>query len=166
MMKRIVLTVMMIGLSTGANASPETAEDWGVKAASLYSETSDLLATVNAGNIAELDADYTDALAQFSVIAGRLAVWVDTSGGAKDFGCIFRGMAEEAEVQLEQLETVRTQKDAKTALTRIATMLDDAQAIAVASVHAARTGTSGSSETPANCPASAHMISQYLTEQP
>ena len=166
MTKRITLFSAILASSafmfTGAaNASPETAEDWGARASVLYGMTAKFLNTSAPVGNSQLEAEYLEGLTQFAIIAGRLAVWVDTSGGAKDFGCIYRGMAEEAELQLESLETASTQADATAALTRIATMLDDAQSIAVASAHAARTGTS-TLET-SYCPASAIPLDTYLT---
>lgn len=166
MIKRITRFSAIIASSTFmftgvANASPETAEDWGARAGVLYGMTTKFLNTSTYASNSQLEVDYLEGLTQFAIIAGRLAVWVDTSGGAKDFGCIYRGMAEEAELQLETLETVSTQEDAAAALTRIATMLDDAQSIAVASAHAARTGTSSLESS--HCPASAIPLDTYLT---
>ena len=165
MLKRLTLSLAVLVLSTGfalgpAHASPETAEHWGAQAQKLYKATAQLLSDLNTGRTDGLEEDYLDGLADFSVTAGRLAVWVDTSGGAKDFGCIYRGMAEEAELQLDALETASDKTEAHTALTRIATMLDDAQSIAVASAHAARSGTSTAPT--GHCPASAIPLDKYL----
>ena len=162
MLKRLVFFIAIVALSStgSAKASPETAENWGAEASALYQTTADLLGTIETSTSRQAEADYIDGLANFSVVAGRLAVWVDTSGGAKDFGCIYRGMAEEAELQLEALELAETPADAKAALKRIATMLDDAQAIATASAHAARTGISTA---PAgHCAASTLSLDTYL----
>ena len=157
------MTLSTLALAAPAYASPETAEDWGAQASDLYGTTTTLLQALNSPQNSDLEDEYVDGLARFAIIAGRLAVWVDTSGGAKDFGCIYRGMAEEAELQLDALETASTKADAKAALTRIATMLDDAQTIAVASAHAARTGTNTA---PAgHCPASTIPLDTYLTGQ-
>lgn len=155
-----VLLIISGACATPAQASPETAEDWGAKASALYRTTAELLSAINTDQSSDFERAYLDELAQFSVIAGRLAVWVDTSGGAKDFGCIYRGMAEEAELQLEALETANTQADARTALTRIATLLDDAQSIAVASAHAARSEETEIST--GHCPASRVPLTTYL----
>lgn len=165
MMKRILLALTACGFAATAHATPETAEDWGARASALYGETTSLLTDVKTGQNTQLSADYTDALANFSIIAGRLAIWVDETGGARDFGCIYRGMAEEAEIQLDALETAKSNETAEAALTRIATMLDDAQSIAVASAHAARNGNTNAAPT-GHCPASAISLDQYLTEQP
>jgi len=158
---RLALFVLATAtLASTAAASPETAEDWGSRASTLYGQTTALLGGLNSNDNSDLEADYLDGLAQFSVIAGRLAVWVDTSGGAKDFGCIYRGIAEEAELQLDALETAKSPADAEAALTRIATMLDDAQSIAVASAYAARNGTNTAPS--GHCPASARPLEGYL----
>ena len=162
MLKRLVFSTLCLALSSTAPAfaSPETAEDWGAKASALYQTTTQLLGALNTDISDDAEAAYIDDLARFSIIAGRLAVWVDTSGGASDFGCIYRGMAEEAELQIEALESARTRADAKAALTRIATMLDDAQAIAVASAHAARHGEA--SAPTGHCPARSVLPDLYL----
>lgn len=164
MLKRLIVVSSALMLATSANASPEAAEDWGTQASALYRTTATLLEAVSGGQETELSGEYTRDLARFSATAGRLAIWVDTSGGAKDFGCIYRGMAEEAELQLYALEEASERVAAKSALTRIATMLDDAQSIAVASAHAARNGTSAAPS--GHCPASELKLDQYLTLQP
>ena len=156
----LALALSTLALTSPASASPETAEDWGVKASALYGKTTALLSALNEKEPSPLEEGYINELAHFSVIAGRLAIWVDTSGGAKDFGCIYRGMAEEAELQLETLESAKTRVEAKAALTRIATMLDDAQSIAVASAYAARHGDEKAAT--GHCPASAAPLDQYL----
>lgn len=160
MLKRFLLGLTTLALASTAHASPETAEDWGAHASTLYGTTTELLASLKSNTNSDLETEYIDGLARFSVIAGRLAIWVDTSGGAKDFGCIYRGMAEEAELQLDALETASTPADAKAALTRIATMLDDAQSIAVASAYAARTGVNTAPS--GHCPASTRALDGYL----
>lgn len=169
MLKRFLVSLTALSLASqmplSAYASPETAEDWGLKASTLYAQTTELIANLNKNHPTELEATYTGGLAQFSVIAGRLAAWIDTSGGAADFGCIYRGMAEEAELQLEALQVASTKSDAKTALTRIATLLDDAQSIAIASAYAARNGNVSATQKN-HCPASAASLDQYLTEHP
>ena len=151
----------MLAFASSANATPEAAEDWGARAGSLYTITAQLLSSADTAHNTDLEAEYIEGLTQFSTIAGRLTVWVDTTGGASDFGCIYRGMAEEAETQLIALETAHTTADAKAALTRIATLLDDAQSIAVTSAHAVRTGTT--TATTSHCPASALPLDSYLT---
>lgn len=164
MLKRLVTIVVtafaLIGI---AHATPATAENWGTQASALYAETVDLLENIKAGNQTNLEESYVAGLTKFSIVAGRLAVWVDETGGAKDFGCIYRGMAQEAELQLYALEDARTDDTASAALARIAAMLDDAQSIAVASAHAARTGSSDAS--PTHCPASAIALDQYIEQE-
>ena len=171
MLKRFTLSLTLLSLASTllsfrAYATPETAEDWGLKAGQLYTETVALIGTLHAGKSTDLETEYVNGLAGFSVIAGRLAIWADTYGGASDFGCIYRGMAEEGERQLEALETASSSQDALSALERISTMLDDAQAIAAASAHAARTGDSSNGASAGHCPANITELNQYLTEQP
>lgn len=163
MLKRLVTAALAaIALTSAANATPATAEDWGSQASALYVETIDLLENIKAGKQTHLEDTYVARLTRFSVVAGRLAVWVDETGGARDFGCIYRGMSEEAELQLYALEEASSDAEATQALVRIATMLDDAQSIAVASAYAARTGNAQLTQT--DCPASAIALDQYLTK--
>lgn len=163
MLKRLVTVALAaFALTSAAHATPTTAENWGSQASTLYVETVDLLENIKAGNPTLLDDAYVARLTRFSIVAGRLAVWVDETGGAKDFGCIYRGMAEEAEIQLYALEEADSDTAATAALVRIATMLDDAQSIAVASAYAARTGNARSPQT--DCPASAITLNQYLDD--
>lgn len=159
MLKRFALGFASLALVNVANASPETAEDWGAQASGLYQTTVELLSSVEAGQAIDLDPVFTNGLATFSATAGRLAIWVDTDGGAKDFACIYRGMAEEAELQLYALEDADGRANAKSALTRIATMLDDAQSIAAASAYAARHGMNTSST--GACPAGTITLDKY-----
>lgn len=161
MMKRLVLSFATLLLAQMAHATPETAEHWGERAESLHVSTLAMLHDVKAGKPTDLSATYVDELTRFAITAGRLAVWVDETGGAEDFGCIYRGMAEEAELQLYALEAASTDAAAATALTRIAGMLDDAQMIAIASANAARTRPA-SGVPGGHCPVSTAALSAYL----
>ncbi len=172
-MKRLILVVILAFLpaaillaASAAHASPELAEAWGAKAVDLSEETSDMIAALETGEDIVPDPDYTEGMARFSATASRLGVWSETSGAGADFGCIYRGMAEEAEVQLTVLESGGDIRDVYASLIRLAALFDDAQAIAVASAHAARRGRSSATDANASCAASAAMTHQYLTEQP
>ena len=160
MLKRIVLSFALLSMAQLAHASPETAENWGERAEHLHITTLNMLNAVEAGQPTNLNAIYIDELTRFAITAGRLAIWVDETGGAKDFGCIYRGMAEEAELQLYALEDAPADAAAITALNRIASMLADAQMIAIASAHAARTRPA--SEAPGQCTFNTSALSDYL----
>ncbi len=170
-MKRFFVLLAMLSLPLAllpplALASPELAEEWGSRAASLYDETEDMLATSRAGYISNTSDAFVEKLASFSVTASRLGSWIDRGEGPSDYGCIFRGMAEEAELQLVILEDTSDFTARHQALKRLATLLDDAQSIAVASAYSVRTGSNAATNAPASCLANLASIDQYLTEQP
>jgi len=131
-------TLLCSGLS--ASASPETAEQWGVQASELYESVSQMLVELDHGDFEGLPTRFDDNMARFASTASYLAIWTDETQSAPDLGCIYRGMAEETEIQFIALEEATTAKSIRVALQRIASMTDDAQSIAVASAHAARTG--------------------------
>ena len=135
----ICATILGITASTAA-ASPETAENWGVQASDIYSTVEELLSEQSPASVSILSADFEDKMIRFASTASHLAIWTDETQSSPDLGCIYRGMAEEAELQLLALESAASSADVKAALKRIASMTDDAQAIAVASAHAGRTG--------------------------
>ncbi|MEO9969925.1 MAG: hypothetical protein ABJG15_08885 [Hyphomonadaceae bacterium] len=140
MLKHILCaTILACGIPT-ASASPETAENWGVQASNIYQTTTDMLDSLNDRSFTGIPADFEDQMSRFASTASHLAVWTDDTQSAPDLGCIYRGMAEEAELQLIALEDANSASGVRAALKRIATMTDDAQSIAIASAHAGRTG--------------------------
>ena len=136
-MKRLIFDLSM-AIAPMANASPELAEQFGVKAQGLYIETVEVSGVLLNDTSAELSDDYINELAVFAGTALKLGQWSDSQAGASDFGCIFRGMAEEADKQLFELEIARTPAAKRDALKRLIAMFDDAQSIAAAASHAAR----------------------------
>ena len=136
-MKRLIIVATLV-FAPMANASPELAEQFGVKAGGLYQETVAFANRLHGGGEAQLSEAYAEELAIFAGTALKLGSWSDAQAGASDFGCIFRGMAEEADVQLSELEEATTTAQKSAALSRLIAMFDDAQAIAVAAAHAAR----------------------------
>lgn len=137
MLKRLTCLLLCASLSPVALASPDLAETWGAKASDLYGST---LVMLDTGTSSDLADDYIIGVERFAVTATRLGTWNDNSHGPADFGCIFRGMAEEAELQLDALETATSATDREAALKRLIGMFDDAQAISAAAAHAARYG--------------------------
>lgn len=159
MLKHAFVALMLASSVTPAFASPELAEAWGVKASSLYGETVALLDAAKAGETPALTDDYVSELERFAVTAHRLGTWNDTVKGAGDFGCIFRGMSEEAELQLSTIETAVAASERAPALKRLVAMFDDAQIISAAAAHAARNGKSARTDDgPRACPANPAMM--------
>ena len=140
MLKQLICAALLGITASTAAASPETAENWGVQASDLYNTVQELLEQQNVNNFSGLSPDFEDKMIRFASTASQLAIWTDETQASPDLGCIYRGMAEEAEVQLLALEAAGSFAEMETALKRIASMTDDAQAIAVASAHAGRTG--------------------------
>ncbi|MCA8902617.1 MAG: hypothetical protein KDA53_15360 [Hyphomonas sp.] len=163
MLKRLLAPLALAALALPASASPELAELWGVKAAGLYSDTVVLLDEARTGAAPALEDGYIIDLERFAVTATRLGSWNDQVSGAKDLGCIFRGMAEEAEIQLGALEGARSVRDRESALRRLVTLFDDAQDISAAAAWAARHGgqlPNANDGAPAACPANPAMASR------
>ena len=123
MLKRLIVPIALAALALPAAASPELAESWGARAAALYTESVGYLDTARTGEAPALPDHYLIDLERFSATATRLGTWNDQVSGAKDLGCIFRGMAEEAEVQLTALEAAKSADASETALKRLATNL-------------------------------------------
>ena len=71
-------------------------------------------------------------LQRFAVAASRLSLEIDQRDGPKDLRCIFRGMAEETDVQLNAASVATTGTAQSVALSRLSHMLKDAVEIAPA----------------------------------
>lgn len=71
-------------------------------------------------------------LQRFAVAASRLSLEIDQRGGPTDLRCIFRGMAEETDVQLKAASAASTGTAQSMALSRLSHMLMDAFTIAPA----------------------------------
>ncbi|MEM6665987.1 MAG: hypothetical protein AAF638_06245, partial [Pseudomonadota bacterium] len=158
MLKRLFAAFTCLAFAGPAAASPDLAAEWGHAATGLYADT------VHAIEGGDLPANFEDSLTRFSVNAARLGSWIDKSGGPVDLGCIFRGMSEEAEIQLY---AITSQSTRETALRRLATLFYDAETISLAAIHAG----GSAHETrkvggPPTCVGSPALTLQYLTEQP
>ena len=136
-MKRLIIALALLGAPHAA-ASPELADQFGVKAKGLYQETVELANVLRSGDESDLSDVYVSDLSVFAGTALKLGTWSDSQAGASDFGCIFRGMAEEVDVQLAELESAASPVEKSAALSRLIAMFDDAQSIAAAASHAAR----------------------------
>lgn len=136
-MKRLILALAALALPFTASASQQLASDWGIKASALYQDTVSLIETIDANGKADIPHDYEVEVERFALAAGKLGHWIDGNDGPSDLGCIFRGMAEEGEVQLDALYDAATPSETRQSLVRLATMFSDAEIIAVAAVHSA-----------------------------
>ncbi|WP_300379266.1 hypothetical protein [Henriciella sp.] len=136
-MKRMLLALAAAALPFSAAASPELATQWGVKASDLREDTASLISVIEASGTVNVPSDFETEIARFSMTASRLGSWIDGNGGPSDLGCIFRGMAEEGEVQLDALDTADSARETHTSLKRLAAMFSDAETIAVAAAQSA-----------------------------
>jgi hypothetical protein len=85
-------------------------------------------------------------LQRFGLAASRLSVEIDQRGGPTDLRCIFRGMAEETNLQLKATSTASTGTAQSQALSRLSHTLKDAVEIAPA----VRGGATAQTKTAAN----------------
>lgn len=131
-MKRIIASLACLALPFSADASTELARQWGIEAGRLSLETSDLISAVDMGETADISDTYALDVYRFGRTSADLARWIDHSGGPGDLGCIFRGMANESETQLIELDGPGAAIDQRESLRRLATMFADAEIIAIA----------------------------------
>lgn len=151
-MKRLALSLLCLVAAPLASASPELAHSWSAKAGDLYLQTTEQMHVAKHSGKQSLNAGYVVELERFAYTASRLGAWNDAEGGAKDLGCIFRGMAEDVEVQLDTLTDKPAPRDQLSALKRLSALLDDAQQIGPAAASAAKHAQT-STQAPAACPA-------------
>lgn len=155
-MKRLVLALVASALPFTAAASPQFASDWGIKASGLHDETVSIIAVMDASGSTAIPLDYEMEIERFAMAATRLGHWIDGNKGPSDLGCIFRGMAEEGEVQLDALHDAKSIAEKRQSLLRLATMFSDAEVIAIAAIHASDHETPAApSGIEASCPVSA-----------
>lgn len=153
-MKRLCLALAIVALPLSAAASPELAGDWGVKASGLYQDTVTLIADVDRSGTADIPHEFEVEIGRFAVTATNLGHWVDGNDGPSDLGCIFRGMAEEGEVQLTALYEAEDPAQTRKSLIRLAAMFSDAEIIAAAAMHASdHDGPALAAGTEVSCPA-------------
>lgn len=167
-MKRVLISLILACSSaTAAAASPDLAMKWGADATSLYSESVTHLGQVEQNKApTELSDSFVDRIVRFAIEATRLGKWMDENTDTTDFGCIFRGMAEEADRQLQEIVQSRSPAEQAASLKRIIAMFDDAQTIAVAALEVANTGEASQAPTAHQCLANSVAVDQYFTEQP
>lgn len=159
MLKRLSVALACAAAGPLALASPDLAETWGAKAGELQGYTIVLLDTGADDTRDGRRGEYADALGGFAVNAVRLGDWSDEASVAAGFGCIFRSMAEEADLQLTQLQQATGPKQREAALTRLIILFDRAQALSEAAAYAAKDNeatTPGTGTVP--CPAAAPQM--------
>lgn len=161
-MKRLITAACLAALPFTASASPELAADWGIKAGDLRDETASYIAVLDRTGTIDIPHDFEIEIERFAMAAGRLGSWIDGNDGPSDLGCIFRGMAEEGEVQLDALSEAETPRARHESLVRLATMFSDAEIIAVAATHASGHQTPAVETRAASCPASARSARAAL----
>lgn len=134
-MKR-VLACLVIALFVVRPAAADTLPD------QVRAEAARLLVRVDAATTvakakaglkpAPLEAVLVSDLQRFAMAATRLSLEIDQRGGPTDLRCIFRGMAEETDVQLKAVSAASTGTAQSAALLRLSHMLKDAVEIAPA----------------------------------
>ncbi len=160
MLKHTLCAVMVTAYAASASASPETAEQWGLEAREIYAQTAEMIRALENRTFDGLSVEFEDQLIRFASTAAHLGGWTDETQIAPDLGCIYRGMAEEVELQLDAIEAAKSTAQMKVALTRLAAMADDAQSIAIASAHAGRTGKQAAPT--GQCLSNAHIVDHAL----
>lgn len=161
-MKRLICACAVLAFPLLAHASPELATEWGSEASDLHAETTVMLTVIDIGDRPDLKLDYLIKVQRFTSTARKLGKWIDTSKGARDLGCIFRGMAEEGELQLAALDTTPDTPSTRAALARLATMFSDAEVIAIASSHRTKAPALPRSAQVHTCPASSKLAQNAL----
>lgn len=84
----------------------------------------DLPVPLNENQLTDFEAD----LAKFALVSKRLGAEIDARDkeDIADLGCILRGMAEEAKIQMRDYHSAETDIDKSVALNRLSYMFDDA----------------------------------------
>lgn len=159
MLKPILVVCMILLCPAMAEAEDTVSRDWSRQAALL---TEDIQAALQG---VPLDEDVESELARFAETADRLSRELSRVDGAEDLVCIFRGMAEEADLQLRLLHMPGERQDA---LRRLATLLHDAERIGLAAALIQERGRAVDTpnRSPMQCEADPQASHQYLTEQP
>lgn len=134
-MKRLFTSIFLLLLPLSAQASTELARQWGVEASRLSGATSEMMLAVDMGESLAVTDEFAMDLYRFGRTSADLAVWIDDTKGPNDLGCIFRGMADEAETQLSSLET----RPERETLRRLSSLFADAEMIAIAAQRRAPT---------------------------
>lgn len=169
-MKRLILFVIALFLMTApAAADRELALKWGADAAHLYGQVDTALDARRSGRhyTSGPSTRFVQDVVRFAITAERLGMWIDQSEETRDFGCIFRGMAEEADLQLERFEMAASPDEEAEALLRLIALFDDAQSIAVAAVSVAENEDleMASMTSHTTCRANPLAVEQYFAAQ-
>ena len=119
----LLLATSALFLAGAANASPALARSWSEEAAELHTR-------IEAIDTHTLPYDLRFRLQRF----GRTATRLSTSGSddaplPEDLGCIFRGMAEETDVQLSAFSGDTSEASRMQAEERLSKMLEDAVSV-------------------------------------
>lgn len=131
-MKRLIASFLFAALPLSAEASTDLARQWGLEASRLSTATSELIYAVDMGQPVKVTDLYALDIHRFGRTSAELARWIDGSEGPRDLGCIFRGMATEANDQLSVLEADADVLERRESLRRLAGMFADAEIIAIA----------------------------------
>ncbi|MDZ4761891.1 MAG: hypothetical protein SGJ21_12550 [Alphaproteobacteria bacterium] len=133
-MKRMIAAVVCLLLTPSAAAGPgkqaETLQDEAGRLIGEVAQAQKLASARPALAPAPLGASLVVDLQRFGLLASRLSLDIDASGGPADLRCIFRGMAEETDSQLKSIRSAKTGAVQAAALARLAHMLEDAAEIA------------------------------------
>jgi hypothetical protein len=134
-MKRI-LVALALAFATASPAAAETlAQQVQAEAGRLLTQVKAAEAAAKAKTSARptpLAPAFVADLQRFALATSRLSVEIDQRGGPADLRCIFRGMAAEADAQLQAASSATTGTAQAKALSRINHMLSDAVLIAPA----------------------------------
>ncbi|MEO0816873.1 MAG: hypothetical protein AAFX86_06140 [Pseudomonadota bacterium] len=158
MLKPILLVCAIYFCPLTASAEAELSTEWSRTAANLSEDVTSALEGE------PMDISVEHEIARFASTAERLSRDMSSIEGAEDLVCIFRGIAEDADLQLRMLHMPGKRQ---ASLRRLATLLHDAERIGLAAAHLeARGHTRSEISTPMSCEADPEKAYQYLTEQP
>ncbi|WP_321490869.1 hypothetical protein [uncultured Hyphomonas sp.] len=154
MLKQISLASALALMAGPASASPELAELWGAKAATLAGDSAALLDTARQGRQPALDEEYVIEVERFAFNATRLGGWTQQAGIPSAIGCSFLSLGEAAEMELEALEGARSARASADALNGLMSLFADARSLSAAAAWSARhpSGHPVALGTPAACP--------------
>ncbi len=151
MMKHVFAALAICALPFSASASSHLAEEWGHRATDLYDRTAIMLHQIDHGVMPEVTEDYLIELERFSLTAGRLGDWIQTSGKSAEYACLYRSLAQTGVSQLDVLDAGSTPIEMRSALSELALMFADAERVAIASSRPAAISVSSRLHTGAAC---------------
>ncbi len=133
MLKRLIAIIAIATLPASASASNNLAEEWGTRASMLYDQTTTMLFQLDHGVQPQLTDAYLIELERFSLTAGRLGAWMQTTDGADRFSCVYTQLANDSISHLNVLDTEADAADLRNALSQLAFVFVDAEMLAAAS---------------------------------